>query len=36
MYDHLVLLASSYTLGKRIAWHYSAKKIDKSVTEESQ
>lgn len=34
MYDHLVLLASSYTLGKRIAWHYSAKKIDKSVTEE--
>lgn len=33
MYEHLIILASSYTLGKRIAWHYSAEKIDKAVTE---
>lgn len=34
MVHHLIVIASSYKLGKRIAWHYAAEIIDKSKLEE--
>lgn len=34
MVHHLIVIASSYKLGKRVAWHYAAEIIDKSKLEE--
>lgn len=31
MYQHIIIIGSSYKLGKRIAWHYSDIEIDKQV-----
>lgn len=34
MIQHIIAIASSYKLGKRIAWHYADKQIDYSILEE--
>lgn len=34
MIEHLILVASSYTLNKRIAWHYANKQINPAVMNE--